>query len=81
MSPQDFEALKEVLVDKLKVAPLLVTPEATMEDLGLDSLALAELAILLEKEFGVKVSDDVLLEVETLNDVIQLMEERSGKPV
>ncbi|MEV7422222.1 MULTISPECIES: acyl carrier protein [unclassified Streptomyces] len=73
-----FETLKEMLVSKLKVAPEQITPEATREDVELDSLAVVELSLLLEKELGLQISDDELLEAATIRDMADLMAERSA---
>lgn len=74
-----YETLKEILVSKLKVTPEQVTPEATREDVELDSLAVVELSLLLEKELGMAISDDELLELPTIGDMAELMEQRSTK--
>ncbi|MFD8381544.1 acyl carrier protein [Streptomyces sp. NPDC059679] len=74
-----FDTLKEILVNKLKVAPEQVVPEATREDVELDSLAVVELSLVLDKEFSIVISDDELLEVDTIGDMARLMEERSAK--
>lgn len=74
-----FEQFKSLLVDKLKVSPDLITPEATREDIELDSLAVVELSIMIEAEFGVSVSDDELLEAKTVGDMVALMESRGAK--
>ncbi|GED88482.1 acyl carrier protein [Streptomyces sp. NPDC091412] len=74
-----FEKLKEILVNKLKVTPEQITPEATREDIELDSLAVVELSLVLETELGVSVSDDELLEAETVGDMVALIEQRSAR--
>jgi acyl carrier protein len=74
-----FDTLKEILVHKLKVSPEQVVPEATKEDVELDSLAVVELSLVLDKEFSIVISDDELLEVATIGDMARLMEERSAK--
>lgn len=73
-----FETLKNILVDKLKVSPDQVTPEATKEDVELDSLAVVELSLVLEKELGLKISDDELMETGTVGEIVALMQERAG---
>ncbi|MHC5909237.1 acyl carrier protein [Streptomyces sp. S6] len=73
-----FETLKEMLVSKLKVTPEIVVPDATREDIELDSLAVVELSLVLEKELGLAISDDELLEAATVGDMAKLMEERSA---
>jgi acyl carrier protein len=74
-----FETLKKILVEKLKVSPDQVTPEATKEDVELDSLAVVELSLVLEKELNITISDDELLEVPTIGEIAALMEQRSVK--
>jgi acyl carrier protein len=74
-----FESVKEILVNKLKVNPEQITPEATREDIELDSLAVVELSLVLETELGVSVSDDELLEAETVGDMVALIEQRSAR--
>jgi acyl carrier protein len=71
--------LKKILVEKLKVSPDQVTPEATKEDVELDSLAVVELSLVLEKELNITISDDELLEVPTIGEIAALMEQRSVK--
>lgn len=61
------------------MTPEQVTPEATREDVELDSLAVVELSLLLEKELGMNISDDELLELDTIGEMAELMEQRSTK--
>ncbi|MEU1484177.1 phosphopantetheine-binding protein [Streptomyces sp. NPDC005752] len=74
-----LEQLKEILSNKLKVSPEAITPDATREDIELDSLAVVELSLLLKSELDLDVSDDDLLEAETVADMVRLMEDRSAK--
>lgn len=74
-----FEELKAILSAKLKVAPEAIVPEASHEEIELDSLAVVELSLLLETEVGVRISDDELLEAGSVGGIVLLMEERSAK--
>lgn len=73
-----FETLKEILVGKLKVDPELITPDATREEVELDSLAVVELSLLIEKELGVNVSDDELMEAASISAMVELVESRKA---
>ncbi|MFE9022699.1 acyl carrier protein [Streptomyces sp. NPDC007808] len=73
-----FEQLKEILVSKLKVDPEHITPDATREDIELDSLAVVELSLVLEKELDLRISDDELMEIPTVGAMVRLLEERSA---
>lgn len=75
---QQFEQLKDILVKNLKVAPELITSEATWQDLEMDSLAMVELSLMLEQELGVGIADEELLELATIGDLVGLLEQRTA---
>ena len=56
MSPVDT-AVHSVLTEKFEVLADTIRPEATLESLDLDSLSLAELALALQEELGVKIEE------------------------
>jgi acyl carrier protein len=72
-----FETLKDILVTKLKVPADQVTMTANKDDLELDSLAVVELSMTLQTDLGLDISDEELFDVETVGDIVALMEERS----
>jgi acyl carrier protein len=74
-----YETLKDILVSKLKVSPEQIMFESTKEDIELDSLAVVELSLVFETELGIHISDDELMDVSTVGDIVRLMEERSLK--
>jgi acyl carrier protein len=49
--------LIDLLTTKFNVPEREITPGSTMDDLDIDSLALAELALALQEQVGVKISD------------------------
>jgi acyl carrier protein len=53
-----------------------VVPDATLEDLDIDSLDIAELAQVVEDEYGVQISGDDAAGVTTVGDVIDLVTAR-----
>jgi acyl carrier protein len=72
-----FNALREVLVDRLKVEEGSVTEDANLfEDLGLDSIDLTTVVMALEEKYGVEVSDDELENVTTLREATELLSEK-----
>jgi acyl carrier protein len=64
-----------VAVD-LGADPLRVTPETRLEELGLDSLDLAEMVQILELEFELKLFAAAHGRVHTIGDAIDLVAER-----
>ncbi|ESP95807.1 acyl carrier protein [Streptomyces sp. CHA1] len=71
-----FDTLKEILVSKLKVSPDMITQEATPEEAELDSLAVVELSMLLEKDYAIQISDDELMEATTIGEMARMITER-----
>jgi len=55
-----FEDVEALLVKKVGLAPqtLADNREGTLEDLGLDSLAVLELQIVVTKQYGVEIPDE-----------------------
>ena len=65
-----FEQIKELLVDELQVNPDEVTADAELvNDLGINSLELADLALLCEERFDLEIGEDDLGKFVTVGDV------------
>jgi acyl carrier protein len=60
MNRSTFDAVATVLVDKFHVDTGKVQPDATLESLGLDSLALMEFVFAVEDRFDVRIPEDRL---------------------
>ncbi len=56
MSPYAF--LAQVLSEKYDVDPDTISPEATLTELGLDSLTIVELLFDVEDEFGIEIPEE-----------------------
>jgi len=76
MSEDLFTTFTELLVSDFGVPAEEVTPDATFEALGLDSLDIVELTLALEDRTGVKLGDEDLEQVRTVQDAISKVEER-----
>jgi acyl carrier protein len=72
-----YEVLVGILVDDLELNPGDVRPDASCEDAGLDSLAMVELSMILEKRLKLKISDDELLATKRVSDIVRMMESRT----
>jgi acyl carrier protein len=60
MNRSTFDSIAAVLVDKFHVAADKARPDATLEELGLDSLALMEFVFAVEDRFDVRIPEDRL---------------------
>ncbi len=72
MTPYAF--LAGVLNEKYDVDPDAISPEATLTELGLDSLTIVELLFDVEDEFGIEVPEERAT-FETLAEAAALVEE------
>ena len=71
------EKVVKIIVDKLGVRESEVTPEATFTgDLGADSLDTVELIMEFEKAFDLQIPDEAAEKIQTVGDVIALLEEQ-----
>jgi acyl carrier protein len=70
-----FERLKAILVEELSLNPDDITPEAELaNDLGVNSLELADLVLLCEDEFNVEFEEDDIHKLITVGDVAAYLE-------
>jgi acyl carrier protein len=73
-----------ILTQRLGISPDVVTPTAELaEDLGVDSVDAVEFALALEREFNVALPDEIIADVRTVQDVVDLVRRRTapGEPV
>lgn len=71
----NFDKLKELIVDELGVEASQVTLEASFsDDLGADSLDLFELVMAIEDAFGVKIPNEDLAKIKTVQSALDYIE-------
>ena len=69
-----FEKLKEIIVEKLKVAPEKVKLESDFKtDFQADSIDLFELVMTMEDSFGVELDDDAVVQIKTVGDAVTFL--------
>ncbi|MEN8140735.1 MAG: acyl carrier protein [Thermodesulfobacteriota bacterium] len=76
MSDEELQhKVVEVLAEEFELDPGLMTPEATLfDDLGLDSLDAVDMVVVLEKTFGMKLTDEeALRSIRTMDDLFQFL--------
>ena len=64
-----LEKLSDILARDYNIAPELLTPESLLEELGVDSLGVAELLFNIEDEFTITVPPDPVT-LATIGDVV-----------
>ncbi|MBE6562857.1 MAG: acyl carrier protein [Ruminococcaceae bacterium] len=69
-----FERVKALLVEELSVNPEEVTASAELiNDLGINSLELADLVLLCEERFDITIEDDEVQNFVTVGDVVEFL--------
>ncbi|RYJ30491.1 putative acyl carrier protein [Streptomyces sp. L-9-10] len=61
--------ITEVLTETFKVPAAEIIPEATMDSLEMDSLAVAEFAVIIKETLGIDADSDSLLKGATLAEI------------
>ena len=76
--PETVEKVVREALPQFGVEPDDITPEATFEDLDVDSLDLAELSQIIEEEFGVALKGEDVAKIKTVGDAVDLVVSRSA---
>ena len=69
------EKVKKIIYDDLGVDEE-VKPENSISSLGIDSLDAVEFSMDLEKEFNINIGDDEFEKMETIQDIINLVDKK-----
>lgn len=70
-----FDKIKALLVEELSINADDITMEAELEnDLGINSLELADLVFLCEEKFSIQIDDNEIKDLVTVGDVVKYME-------
>ena len=70
-----FETLKNVLVEELQLDPDEIKMESELtNDLGINSIELADLVMTCEEKFGIEIEDEDIHKFVTIGDVVEYLE-------
>ena len=79
MADEILEKITGIIAEQLDVETDVVGPEKSFtDDLGADSLAIVELVLALEEEFGIKIPDDKVDSIKTVGDAVQYIKDNQG---
>lgn len=71
-----FEKIKEILIEEMQVEPEVITLDAELvNDLGVNSLELADLILLCEEKFDIEINDEDIHKFITVGDVVNYLEQ------
>lgn len=71
-----FDRIKEIIADQFEVDPEIITYGTSLiSDLDAESLDFIDLAMAIEDEFDVEVTDEALLQFVTVEDIVNFVME------
>lgn len=71
-----LDKIREIICEFVRIDPQSITEETNIRtDLGLNSLELVNLAVAIEDAFDLEIPDRAVVGIETIADVIALLEE------
>lgn len=69
-----YEEIKKMLVEKLEIDPDIINPDSELtNDLGINSLELADLILYCEEKYDVEIDDDAIQSFISVNDVVKYL--------
>ena len=72
-----LEKIKKIISEQLEVDQSIITESSTITgDLGADSLDLVDLAMSIEDEFDIELSDEALDKIKKVGDLASYIEDR-----
>ena len=74
-----FETVKNILVEEIQIDANDITMDAELvNDLGINSLELADLIMVCEEKFGIEIGDDDIRKFVTVADICEYLEGITG---
>lgn len=64
------------LVDEFEIEVDSINPDATWRDIGIDSLDFVDIVVIIDKEFGVKLKGEDMVDIRTLGQFHELIYQR-----
>ena len=72
-----FEKIKKIISEQLEVDQSIISEGSSITgELGADSLDLVDLAMSIEDEFDIELSDDALEKIKSVGDLVTYIEDR-----
>lgn len=73
-----FDTVKKLLVEEMQIDEKSITLEAELvNDLGINSLELADLVLMCEENFGIEINDDDIHKFITVGDIVNYLSENA----
>lgn len=74
------ETVRQFLTEELEIDASKITPNATLkDDLGIDSLDIADIVVIVEESFGFVLKSEEMAQMVTFNDFCNFIEQKTTK--
>ena len=74
-----YDKFADLLVEELQIDPADITMDAELSnDLGINSIELADLVMICEEKFGITIQDDDIRKFTTVGDVVRYLEDNAN---
>lgn len=71
-----FDTIRDIIVEQLSVDASMVTEDTNlMKDLEADSLDAVEIIMAIEEQFGIEIPDDEAEKFQTVEDLVEYVEQ------
>jgi acyl carrier protein len=74
------DAVIDIIDRNFDTGDAVIGPDTDLDNLGLDSLALIEIAIIIARELRAEMTEDDLADCVTVGDIAKITEEKAGMP-
>ncbi len=71
MDNKIFEEIRKLVKDRFKKD---IEMDTILSETGIDSLSLLDLVVDAESQYGIMISDDELIKIKTVSDIVQAIE-------
>jgi acyl carrier protein len=69
-----LQTIQQMIVEQFELNIDDLVPDATLESLGLDSLSVIEFMFNIEDKYHIKMANELLENIKTLQDVVQIID-------
>jgi acyl carrier protein len=73
------QKIQSIIAEKLHVDVATINPQATLQDLGADSLDMVDIVMKVEEEFGIEINDEDAEKLHTVQDFINYVHDLRTK--
>ena len=76
---ETYTKVTSIIAEKLNIDVKTIKPQATVQELGADSLDLVEIILKLEESFNIEIADEDLAHLNTVQDFVDYIHRKRIK--